>query len=272
MAGIQEEMSRFSLFRFAPHEMSHSAFWAWMLNSLNATDPKFLLGPRRIAGRFLGRVGVPLKAPINVTTERPTKTKLPAERGRFDLRLEDSEGIVLVIENKVTAIPGKNQLDRYLRDLGPKAHLILLSTAFDLDVRSLMPLEVQYVGPEDLLEIIRPDRDSDQIVHDYALWLDDLLEHRSKLQAHALSDNPEDFGEALKTPEGQWALMKALTTNMNGRLYRGSNLGGSPWTQFRFVEENKTRDALFYRIDNSKDGAYLSVRQYKKNPRLVISC
>lgn len=260
----------YSLFRFAPHEMSHSAFWAWILYTLNATNLEPLSGPRRIALRLLNKVGVPtLKVPIEVTPEKPTKAKLPGERGRYDIHVKDSQGTVLVIENKVTAIPSKDQLVRFLNDLGDSGkngHLALLSTAFDVDVRDSLPREVPYIGPEDLVEIIGPDKDSHQVVRDYALWLNDLLKQRSKLSEEALGDDPKTFQEALKTPEGQWALMESLTVNMSGRQYRGRNLDGSPWTQFRFVEENKARDALFYRIDNLKDGAYLSVRQYQTRP------
>ena len=44
------------------------------------------------------------------------------------------------------------------------------------------------------------------------------------------------------------------------------SLGGAPWTQFRFVDEEGNRDALFYRIDGWKESAFFSLRQYQRDP------
>jgi hypothetical protein len=263
---------RYSLFRFhSAHEMLHSTFWAWVINSLNA-PAEFLSGPRRIAIRLLDRFGVSdLRVPVDVETEVKTKTQATNEQGRYDILVTDSQGTILAIENKVTAIPNKNQLDRFLKDLkerneGKDVHLALLSTAFDVDVRHSLPDEVPYAGVEQLMEVIGPDRDSHAFVHDYVLWLEGLFEKRSTLARDSLSDDPNTYEYALKTPEGQWCLMERLTAGMKGHQYRGQNLDGTPWTEFGFVDGEGKRDALFYRIDYSKRRPYFSLRQYQKTP------
>lgn len=257
------DLLRFNVFRFAPRELSHTAFWAWLMQSIEAEDQPALRGPRRVALRLLQAHGVPpLRPPIRVDTE-----KWLNRRDRLDIRVEDAAGTVVAIENKVLATPDPTQVDRYRTGLGRSsaAHLLVLCTAFDEDVQGTIGCE--YVGLAELVEAIRPYRRSHFLLGEYFEWLQALSERRKRLCRDALCDDAGLRAAALATPEGQWALMTRLTNGMNGRQYRDFNRGGEPWTEFRFVEQTSHHDALFYRIDRSAGGHQLQLKQYRDDVR-----
>jgi hypothetical protein len=212
------------------------------------------------------RLGVPaLHPPINVKTEYVLSRNV-----RFDIRLEDAAGTVVVLENKVAAIPDPKQLARYadeLRASGRSLHTGVLSTAFDDDVRS--QLQWPYVGLADLIGVVEEGGTEHPVLADYLAWAKELSGRRTALATAALGVDEARFNEAMRTPEGQWTLMRAIAASMAGFQYRATNVGGRPWTQFCFCEpetDDHDHDVLFYRIDVSSQGPYLSVRQYQKRP------
>jgi hypothetical protein len=204
-------------------------------------------------------------SPFSVQRE----VRLPGVRDRLDIRFSDAKGHVLAVETKVSAIPDSDQANRYLLALGAAPHLVLLSSAFDLDVRAKLPRGCTYLGLEDMEALLRPDAGSHPLLTDYASWLADRREERERLAELALSSDESSRSEALAKPEGQWSLMKALGEALRsyGSQYRSKNLSGAPWTQLCFCEgDEKRHDAIFYRVDRSARGDYLSVRQYQAEP------
>ena len=254
-ANTPERKLRFNLFEFAPHELSHSAFFAWLLEHAdpNAPGPPELRG---IAKRILRKAKAPrLHGTLEVGTEHSSGSF------RFDIYIRDQKNQIVVIENKVSAIASKDQVQNYKIAL-PGAHLALISVAFDLD-RDALPCPSLNV--EDLLGQMRLDSGAHPLIADYVAWLDRLTQKRDKLRELIRS---EDYPErALKEPEGQWFLMQEITCCLAGNLYRGSSRG-APWTQFGFTlgpGEGET-DNLFYRIDHSRKGWYFALRQFQHTP------
>ena len=130
-------------------ELSHSALWAWILQSLDSDDPP-LEGPNCLANGLIKFLAIrQIKPPVTVNTE----VKLPGG-GRLDIELRDGSGTVLAIENKVKANPTKAQLDKYRESIPDSSnlHLALISTAFDEHFRVESPW--RHVGMRDLLRLV----------------------------------------------------------------------------------------------------------------------
>ena len=229
-----------------------------------------MAGPHRVATRFVETVGVSASAlhfPVTVETEVSFRNG----KDRIDILVKDSSNIEIVIENKVKAIPSGSQLDRYhatLKSEKRAQYFVIMSTAFDNDVRESVPQPWQYLGVDYLINLVKPDQDSRAILSDYASWLTDLRDARLATYRDILSGDLSKLRHALQEPEGQWELMRVLTNGIHGRQYRGVNRGGTPWTQFRFITGGSIMyDDLFLRIDSSSRGPYISVRQYQKPPK-----
>jgi hypothetical protein len=254
---------RHNLFRFATSELSHSAFWAWIFQSLDSTDEK-LKDVRQLASGFLNQIGVKteLKSPIEVQTE------LTISKGqRIDIMVRDSTGVRIAIENKVSAIPTEDQLNKYLSTLEEETtalYPVLLSTSFDVDIS--IPVGWSKVTLEHLVPLSKRTPISHPLLSDYAEWLRTLSDYRANCERDSLGPDGSKRNAALKTAEGQWALMSYLTEGMAGIQYRGVNTSGRPWTQFRFshLKHRADSDALFYRIDLRAQGNIFSLAQYQK--------
>lgn len=262
MAGLH-----YNLFHFAPRELSHSAFWAWVLQCTDSEDP-LLSAPKAVGLALLDATNTP--RPLSeVKVETEVKLR---KAGRLDVVVTVDEGrATLVIENKVLSKPAVEQLDRYEEELRADARgglsLAVMSTAFDEDVRDEIRSRAdwQYLGIDTLCSILEPHQHGHALLQHYASWLAARKRKREELARYALSADRDKRNEALGTAEGQWALMKALLP-VRGRQDRGTNVDGSPWTQFCFVEPVGERDMLFYRIDQSSAGPYFSLRQYQGDP------
>ena len=258
-----------NFFRFATRELSHSAFWAWVLQAVGHGNSEFE-SPGLLGRRLLDRLGAPSSpTSIEVSTERT----LPEKAGRADIWAAVDQEHVVIIENKRSSVPSRSQIDRYRNALARESrtlHICLLSTAFDADVRGEFEAdpECHFVPAEGLLSILDGIAHDHPVTRDYHVWLKHLVACRDRHRSWALSPKHEEFTKALATPEGQWALLGVLTGSMEGTPYRGMNAGGRPWTQFRFVDRaEEPPDTLFYRIDRSSRGYYLSVRQYQGSPK-----
>jgi len=257
---------RYNLFNLASYELSHSAFWGWILQCAEEEAASQHPGPHRVGCRFLEKAGLgKVASPVSVERE----VRLPGLRDRLDIRFSDAKGHVLAVETKVSAIPDVDQANRYLLALGTAGRLVLLSSAFDLDVRTRLPRGCTYVGLEEMETLLGPDAGSHPLLSDYSAWLADRRGERVRLAELALSSDESCRSVALATPEGQWSLMKALGAALrsSGSYYRSKNLSGVPWTQLCFCEgDERKHDAIFYRVDRSARGDYLSVRQYQAEP------
>jgi len=105
-----------NIFTYAPKELSHSAFWAWVLDCTDAADND-LAGPRAVAHELLSALDVhEVGEPVDVDTEM-----LFGKRCRADIRVQFSEGRQLLIECKRSAPVRAQQIERYREEL-PTVH------------------------------------------------------------------------------------------------------------------------------------------------------
>lgn len=270
---------RYNLFEFAPGELSHSAFWAWVLQCTDSPDERHA-DPKALGLRLLRAIGAPEPGE---SIEVKTEVKISG-RDRLDIWAKIDGHAVLAIENKVSAIPDGDQLERYKRTLlgQSRLYLALLSTAFDAPVRAAIngQKDWQYLGVEELLALFgEPGGEargwSHPLIIDYHAWLRDLNDKRAQRASGAISDGKEARDAALATYEGQWALLAKLMEGVTGEQYQGTNNNGTPWTQFKFVKGEGERDSIFYRIDcyesKGQRRYYLSLRQYQKEPFPSVS-
>jgi hypothetical protein len=109
------------IFRLAPRELSHSAFWGWVIQSADGPESVISLeGPRTIARSLLEALKIRWPRSVWVRTEAP----LGKDVGRVDILVSASEGRdpILAIEHKVTAIPDAGQARRYKEGLVQKSN------------------------------------------------------------------------------------------------------------------------------------------------------
>jgi hypothetical protein len=257
-----------NLFVFASRELSHSAYWAWVIESLVDGAPPEHVKVRPLARALLSALN--LGEACNPTV---VKTEHPLMGGQADIYLEFGDRRA-VIENKVGAGFGKDQVQRYRAAAG---HVSVISTTFytAAKLKELGVGEVPHLGLEDLEGLVSPFVDCHWLVREHHAWLQSQLQTRQLLKREATGDDLDANRRALEHAYGQWALMTFLTVGDNGDgfsgvLRCGKNKGGRRWTQFWFAgPPGRTRgehDSIFYRIDKCSRGYYLSLRQYQKDP------
>jgi hypothetical protein len=241
-----------NLFAFAPKELSHSAFWAWVFEGLNTENERI----RDLARNLLQKLGAEYPGGcVAVSTEHSF-----GDGCRVDIAVSFEDQSHLFVECKRSAPVAEDQIIRYQQQAGDKTQIAVLSTHFDtsdLDELNVSSLDTRNQG-----ELLAEYRGTHPIVDQYADWIDDLRSRRANLQKKAVSSDSSDVEEALSTCVGQWHLMRQITKDIAGDHYRGINRGGTPWTQYAICSSGDEFDRLFYRIDNYKSGYYFSLRQY----------
>jgi hypothetical protein len=241
-----------NLFAFAPKELSHSAFWAWLLEGLNSTEETL----QRPARNLLRELGVEHSGGnVTVSTEHSF-----GDGCRADIAVSFEDGSNVFIECKRSSPVDENQISRYERESENQTRIAVLSTHFD--TRALDRLDVPSLDTSKQGRLLDEYRDSHPIIDQYAEWLDELQSRRAELKRKAMSSDYSAVEEALSRRVGQWHLMCRITDDMTGEYSRGTNRGGNPWTQFAICSSGDDSDRLFYRIDRYKSGYYLSLRQY----------
>lgn len=259
-----------NLFEFAPRELSQSAFWAWVLQS---TDPaeENLVGVARVGEELLDRVEMrPPRNSIEVDTEHT----LENDGGRPDIYAEIDGEVELLIEHKVSAGLRPEQLTNYEQSVDETVRCVFLSTSYSLQKKRS---EDGFAGfgkwkvldAERLLDILEATAFSHPVVVDYQAWLRERVNERQELEERALSETPSDRQEALDTVPGQWRLMEYAVQSFSGegRQHTGRDTSdGSPYTQFRFVENTDDRDALFYRVESLSGGPVFRLKQWQGDP------
>ena len=259
--------AEFGFFKFARHEMSHSAFWAWVLNTVNS-PAEAVAGPRRVGRRLLAECGCERLAnqPFRVDVEVPVPG---ATHGRLDVLVKEDvepEGKpLLAIENKVEATPDPEQIRSYRESLGEEVPVVLMSTTFDTEPGGF---DCAVLDAKRIRGLVEPERATHPLLGDYFAWLDGELVKREGLEIRALGDGP--YWEALREPEGQWTLMKAIRESLQqgqqGLMYRKKEASGN-WTECCFTTYNHAYDHLLYRIEEpTRTGGALALRQVQPKP------
>ena len=227
---------KYNLFSYATSELSHSALWAWVLQCAESKSETYSI-PRRVGEHFLKFVldNPDLKIQkIDVNKEYTPKDQRDI---RFDIYALINDSLLVVIENKVKAIPTKKQLNKYqsLLPSGIKtAKLALLNCNYDFGFK--VPEGWFRIGLVDILGLLQqvPDVDSHDILSEYKCWLVNLKSHFEQLEENIWSNDIQAIKTSLKEPEGQWHFLQVMCQGFSGHQSHGVNRNGSPWTQFRF--------------------------------------
>ncbi|MCL4365360.1 PD-(D/E)XK nuclease family protein [Candidatus Marsarchaeota archaeon] len=211
-----------NIFDFAPHELNHSAFWAWILASLSKDNHKNKQNEigRRIASKFLKKVGIDKSAIKNISVEHQASplTSKNSEGSTYDIKavieVKNGKSVFLVIETKVKAKAGSGQLEKYIgyiqrecKEKRRKGYLILL------DIQGKSPLkdkekevlykeankkgvEFKIFTPADVIEIIKGNKKIDTkydgyLVNNYIEWIEgnkDFWEYICKGIVYGISE------------------------------------------------------------------------------------
>lgn len=270
-----------NLFAYAPKELSHSAFWAWVLNSLRHPRVSEYAGPQKIAKEMISKLtnGKFLPSVNHVITEQPLKYGA----GRADIYVTNKAGQVLVIEMKINRAVSNKQLDRYKKSLDRthgrrKGFVALVSAYFDSD--ALCSERYSVLDLEGQQGIIKPYLNSHEIVSEYGGWLNWKLEgaatRREKLNTGEFKDLREPLTDDVET---QWMLMREIVQRSEKLIkrspgieyqsarYHGTSVG-RPWVQYQFYEKYESNPyVIIYRLDSASRGPYLAVRDYKKHTK-----
>ena len=268
---IRKEDLRNNLFSFATKELSHSAFWAWILQSVDTKGNSSLKIPRRIGRRFIKTIGYQEEIK-SIEVEREVKVESGC---RLDVVATINNRTLLVIENKVKARPRANQLEQYAKDLNVESKdvlMVLLSCAFDKHIRPEIEREGKwkYLGVDEIQKIIGRATIGHPLVDDYANWIKFRKVEEKNLVSMATSDNYENICKALEDRRGQWGLMDSIVGEFEGEIHTGTNKSGSPRMTFWFSNYDEVNDGFFYRIDKNRVGPYFSLRQYQNPPSPTI--
>ncbi|MFC4353465.1 PD-(D/E)XK nuclease family protein [Fodinicurvata halophila] len=249
-----------TLFNRAPSEMSHSAFWAWFFDSLNATSGKrTALAPH--AKKTLNELGLQ-----NTEAEITIRTEVKSSKGsRYDITIE-SDNEKIIIENKVKSTPSNKQLQLY-SDHGNNNKTtsgVLFSLAFDQDVRA--DLSWPYFGLDEMIIWLERAEGTHDISDEYLAFLKRERDYRYWISSAISSNDANETYKAFEEPSGQWLWMHQLCKGIgqdSSQIVRGTNNSGAPWTQIHFADAiSAPKDCLFYRLDHDRNGYYLAIRQY----------
>ena len=206
MSRAVEGPLRFNLFeRFAPSELSHSAFWAWVLQSVHPDCPDDLKANQSIARAMMAEIGATrMGNKWKVTTE----DYLGTGKGRVDILVVDENDQTVVLETKVSAVPREAQLEGYRAQLesrlgpgrGKLAGAAILSAHW---WRPEALPDINYVGLQSMQCVLSAARNPHPLVAEYAGWVDARRAYFDSLLERALSSDVSQRASAMQDEAGQ---------------------------------------------------------------------
>ncbi|HEQ99137.1 MAG TPA: hypothetical protein ENO22_07335 [candidate division Zixibacteria bacterium] len=261
----------YNIFKYAAKEISHSAFWAWVLECTTSEDPAHK-APRDLGLAFLKKIGCDNFGKVKeVCTEHcPKGLKIPGRKARFDIHVAFDSGKALVIENKVTAPMNKNQLKDY-HEYGKTndAQFVFLNLGYWYNYK--VPSDWERLSAEDVRDIFdATDFKSHPLLNDYYNWLNARINDWAKIRHQLWNPNidPEELSELLFYPIGQWQFIKKIFSDCTGQATRGVNSSGVSFTEYDFFLlpndhplKKSFPEYLTYRIDTMV-APYLQIKQY----------
>ncbi|HVY32297.1 MAG TPA: hypothetical protein VHB79_37425 [Polyangiaceae bacterium] len=269
-------MTRHNLFSFATSELSQDAFLCWLAALADHDDPELQqLGKAFIAWLWERARGSKVEAEQVRLRERPKP-----QWKKIDITLEAAIGereCRFIIEDKTDTTQHGDQLKRYLevaRADGSDVVPIYFKTGYYFGSdRAATVAQYTVVELRPWVEFLRAQTAQSDILDDYRAYVANILEKRE--QALARLSEASGF-EAFKHDFVQYEFLEKLANRCpeavgGSAIHRGTNLGGSPWTHYRFVFFTGlpagVDEVLFHRIDKRQNdsgqtGYYLSTRQY----------
>lgn len=269
-------MTRYSLFSFATSELSQDAFLCW-LAGLADHDRADL---RRLGGSFIAWLWERARGSKVEPEQVRLRERPKSQWKKIDITLEvviDERECRFIIEDKTDTTQHGDQLKRYLeiaradgRDVVP----IYFKTGYYFGSdRAATDAHYAVVELRPWVEFLSAQTAQSDILDDYRAYVVNVLEKRE--QALARLSEASGF-EALTHDYIQYEFLEKLGNRCpeavgGSAIHRGTNLGGSAWTHYRFVRSTGlpegVDEVLFHRIDKRQNddgqtGYYLSTRQY----------
>ncbi|MFW6026564.1 MAG: PD-(D/E)XK nuclease family protein [Candidatus Woesearchaeota archaeon] len=265
-----------NFFDFATKEISHSAFWAWVLNSVDKRGGYNI--PSKLGVNFLKTILFKKAKDYNEIDKVSVTTEYcpPGSTKKIDIFVEVNETINIVIENKLNAIPSKEQLNKYYEIFGSNTLFVFVNLGYDYDFN--VPEPWLKFTIEDILNLFEGINIKKHfLIKEYYNWLYSRNKYFLDLESGIFSPNLNKVERSLSTMEGQWKFFNSLFDNFFGQYYKGYNNDGSCQTQFWFFnlpQDHEMKEqypyALFYRVDKyRRKGYYLSLRQYLHIPTYI---
>jgi len=222
----KQQLQNLNIFDFAPHELNHSAFWAFVLSSLNPKNySKDYKNAKVIAQKFMKQKELNDISLQNIQSVKVEHQISPGPGGkkhiRYDIRIEirykdNKKPVLLIVETKVKDTAKEEQCIKYIRSIkgetdkaGMKGVLVLL------DIVGTSPLtdnqkeniaknakdkRIKFVAlsPLDLMNVIKVigKKREESIISNYLNWIEgneNFWEHVCKYILQEISkktDNP----------------------------------------------------------------------------------
>lgn len=271
-------MARPNLFDFATSELSQDAFLCWLIANAGHEEDAALHGVGRafIAWLWSASRGQPVSPADVRLLDGPL-----CQVDHIDILFEAEvcgRRVVFVVEDKTDTSQHSGQLERYKQAVSGRASEIVLvyfktGYHFDLD-KEAANLGYAVIGLKEWVAFLKEQAVPSEVFRDYLSYANRLLEERETAIV-ALHDRGghEQFREDYVQFEFVQQLASRCPETLAGSaIHRGMNMGGTPWTHYRFAWFEQALpggigEVLFHRVDarNDERGTrryYLSTRQY----------
>ncbi len=278
-----------NLFSFATSELSQDAFLCWLAALANDDDADLRrLGKSFIAWLWRRSTGTTVDAVEVQLVQRPKPQWMKIDV-TLDVVIAGTRARI-IIEDKTETSQHGGQLERYLevaRKDGVPTAAIYLKTGYHFGSDdAAVNAGYTVVGLREWVEFLSAQTVRNDILADYGACMSELLRQREEaLVKLATAAGFKQFKEGFVQYEFLGDLGSSCPETIGGgKLNRGTNMGGSPWTHHRFVclpgaLPGGVDEVLFHRIDNrqnneGKPGYYLSTRQYatvKRKPEAAAA-
>ena len=291
-----------NIFNYAPHELSDSAYIAWLLASTGPDAHDVHPSVVKVGKALLKSMDCEDLEVESVATERPvlelwncTHPSSEKNRDRLDILVtgkRDGKAYRLGVEMKVTARMSEDQLNRYTHakdcESETEGQLVFLSLNYDFDRRNIDILcndkpcsGILCIERNDFEKLVRDAIEGESELHplvrDHLAWMESKhapiqrwnshLENKDDLtSAYPLlaSTDSRDWSEAKAL---QWTLMQLLMKDVEGRQDNGDSKG-QPYTQFRFRESDPGEQGDSARL--SSDAFFYRLDHYADHADLSL--
>ena len=267
--GDRAMIERHNFFRFATTEMSNSAFWGWVLQSADADDPS-LQEVRRLAEIVLRDLAIAPVPPIKVTLEYLLKG-----HGRIDLHWQDASGNILLIENKVSAIPDEQQCRNYTNSanthIGIKKAIFSIAND-DLD-REKIPVDWIYIDIGKQIAWMEEISSAHPILRDFRNFLVARHSLRQAERQDVMSSDPVRYNRGFETHAGQTEFMLRLKSFLGEdfiykpSIEKNANFGYPAYQLWFYYPPDDGK--LLFRLDVRASRWCLMLRLYKDDQQLL---
>lgn len=278
-----------NFFDYAPRELTHSSYWAWVLGHSNMPDTD----EGKLALSFLKHTRITGERIEEVKREVSVPTPTGNGTNRFDIVVCFESGNCLIIENKIRAGLNEDQLSRYenipsidipnTRKYTVK-YRVFLNSGYDLGYTAHITNHLKLtkwtcVCADDIKRMLNSlGKNKSQLTNDYSNWINDRFDEWREIRDGLDSHDKDIFSRSIENPVGQYEILQKSLGALNGFIKHGNHRGGLSYVNFTFYGVNngkwilwgtsdlpKYRAVLFYRVEHRhiRLGQYLEESDLK---------